>query len=236
MPQHVTICEMSPRDGLQVLNRSQRIPLEMRRSLIQSLQRAKFPYIEVGSFVSEKYVPQMRDTPELFRAKLPEYSGQLAALVPNAAYYERFKETPNLNTVAIFLSASEAYSLKNKKIAIADDLADAKQIAAAARKRGHRLRTHLSGAFRDPIDSSETDADLVARISNELIQMGCETVALADTDGRATPGDLERTISRVASSIDMSRIGVHLHDRSGAAIANAREAYRLGILSSTLGS
>src|SRR3954471_19248926 len=106
---------MSPRDGMQSVNRDCRIPLEMRLQLIRALQRAGFPYIESGSFVSPKVFPQFEDTPDLFR-ELQPYSGQLAALLPNFEYYETFKDTPNLNTVAVFLSASDEYSRKNKRI------------------------------------------------------------------------------------------------------------------------
>ena len=231
MAERVTICEMSPRDGMQVINRSSRIGFDMRLSLLQALQRGNFPYIEAGSFVSPKVLPQLGDTPELLRqAKLPNYGGQLAALVPNAKFYERFKDTANLTTVALFLSASEEYSQKNKRISIADDLADARQVARQARAQGHRLRAHLSGAFRGlTADNKPSDADLVARMCRELIDFGCQTVALADTDGRATPQDIHRVISRAASESDMARLGVHLHDRLGLAIANTWEAYRLGV-------
>jgi hydroxymethylglutaryl-CoA lyase len=145
--------------------------------------------------------------------------------------YERFKDTPNLTTVAVFVSASDAYSRENKRVSIADDLADARQIARQAQSRGHRLRAHVSAAFRDPLGGrGATDLDVVARVTRELIDAGCQTVALADTDGRATPPEVGRTIGRLTDGgIDVARIGVHLHDRFGHAIANAWEAYRLGV-------
>src|SRR3954464_8883370 len=148
MPDQVTICEMSPRDGMQSVNHDCRIPIELRLSLIEALKRARFPYIEAASFVSPKVFPQFADSAELLQ-RAGTYSRQLAALVPNLKYYEQFKSTPNLNCVAVFLSASDEYSRKNKRISLDDDLADAKQIAIAARANGHRKRAHLSGAFRD---------------------------------------------------------------------------------------
>ena len=230
MPDHVTICEMSPRDGMQSLNRDSRIPLELRVELIQILQRAGFPYIEAASFVSPKVFPQFADSVELM-SRLEPYDGQLAALVPNTKYYEQFKATPNLGTVAVFLSASDEYSRKNKRISLADDLADAKLIATAAKQNGHRIRAHLSGAFRDlTADNRETDPKQVAMVCRELIQAGYETVALADTDGRATPSDVRRILSHVVESgLDIAKIGLHLHDREGRAIENLAEAFRLGI-------
>jgi hydroxymethylglutaryl-CoA lyase len=232
MSDQVTICEMSARDGMQVLNRSGRVPFEMRLALLRALERARLPYIEVGSFVSPKIFPHLQDTPELFRdAHDATYRGQLAGLMPNLRYYEQFKDTPNLMTAAVFVSASEEYSQKNKNISIHDDLADAKRIAEVARQQGHRVRAHLSGAFRDPIRSdTQTDPDFVRQMCQELIRAGCETVALADTSGRATPPDIQRTIAHLVShEIDLARIGVHLHDRFDHAMANAWEAYRLGV-------
>jgi hydroxymethylglutaryl-CoA lyase len=234
MAERVFICEMSPRDGMQALNRSGRIPFEMRLELIRSLRRARLPYIEVGSFVSPRVLPHMEDTPRLFEHLSGDgYAGQLAALVPNVRQYERFKETPNLTTVALFVSASEAYSQKNKRVGIAEDLEDAGRIAGLARDAGHRLRAHVSAAFRDPLGHrGETDPALVTRVCRELAAIGCQTIALADTDGRATPRDVQRTIAAVLDAgIEPDRLGVHLHDRFGHAIANAWEAYRLGIRS-----
>jgi hydroxymethylglutaryl-CoA lyase len=230
MPERVTICEMSPRDGMQSLNRDCRIPLAMRVKLIQVLQRARFPYIEASSFVSPKVFPQFADSVELM-SRLEPYEGQLAALVPNAKYYEQFKATPNVNTVAVFLSASDEYSRKNKRIGLADDRTDAKRIAAAAKQNGHRLRAHLSGAFRDlTAENRETDPQQVTLVCADLIDAGFETVALADTDGRGTPSDIRRVISHLRESgLDIAKIGVHLHDREGRAIENLGEAFRLGV-------
>jgi hydroxymethylglutaryl-CoA lyase len=231
MSDRVTICEMSPRDGMQSVNRDCRIPIEMRLSLIDALKRAKFPYVEAASFVSPKVFPQFADSVEVLTRAGPYNEGQLAALVPNLKYYEQFKSTPNLDCVAVFLSASDEYSRKNKRISLEDDLADAKQIAAAAKLSGHAMRAHLSGAFRDlTAENRETDPKQVARVCNELVDSGCQTVALADTDGRATTKDMQRIISHLReSNIDIAKIGVHLHDRDHHAIDNAREAFRLGV-------
>lgn len=230
MAERVTICEMSPRDGMQSLNRDCRIPIAMRIELIETLQRARFPYIEASSFVSPKVFPQFADSVELM-SHLKPYEGQLAALVPSVKYYEQFKATPNLNTVAVFLSASDEYSRKNKRISLADDLADAKRIAAAAKQNGLFIRAHLSGAFRDlTAENRETDPKDVAMVCKALIEAGCETVALADTDGRAKPNDIRRIIAHLRESgLDIAKIGLHPHDRDGRAIENLSEAFRLGV-------
>jgi hydroxymethylglutaryl-CoA lyase len=198
----------------------------MRIRLLKTLQRARLPCIEAGSFVSAKFMPQFQDTAELLhRARLHDYSGQLAVLVPNLKYYQQHKSSGPFDTVAMFLSASEAYSQKNKRVSIEQDLADAKELAAAARADGRRVRAHLSGAFRDPIEQVPADLHIVARICVELLDAGCEHVSLADTDGRAARGDLERIIPQ----LDVTRVALHLHDRSGQAIAQALLALDLGV-------
>jgi len=225
----IRLCEMIPRDGMQVLNRSNAIPFQMRLDLLATLQKARLPYIEVGSFVSPKVFPQMEDTPRLFE-RLAPYDGQLAGLVPNAKYYERFQATPNMDTVALFLSASEAYSQANKRISIEDDLADAARIADAAKANHHRLRAHLSAAFRDLTDANRpSPPEQVADICRRLIDMGCEEIALADTDGRAFPTDVDKTLTYLLKAIPADRLAVHLHDRYGQGVANALAAYRCGI-------
>ena len=132
MADRVTICEMSPRDGMQSVNRDCRIPIEMRLKLIDALKRARFPYIEAASFVSPKVFPQFADSAELLTRAGPYEHGQLAALVPNLKYYEQFKSTPNLRCVAVFLSASDEYSRKNKRI---DTPRPARILQAAASAR-----------------------------------------------------------------------------------------------------
>jgi hydroxymethylglutaryl-CoA lyase len=233
MADKVTICEMAPRDGMQILNRSARIPKEMRLALLKALQRAGMPYIEAGSFVNPKVLRQLADTDELLRGlDTKSYRGKLAVLVPNLKYYLLHQDVPNLNTVAIFLSASEDYSRKNKRVSIEEDLAEAEKIAELAKHNNHGLRAHLSAAFRDlSPDNLHTDPRIVVRIAKRLLDMGCEMVALADTDGNAMPKDIQATIQYlIDAGIEVSRLGVHLHDR-GQATANAWKAYELGIRS-----
>jgi hydroxymethylglutaryl-CoA lyase len=225
----VRICEMSPRDGLQALNRSAALPLATRVELVKTLQRAGLPYIEAGSFVSPRVHPSMADTAELMRSIEPA-GGQLAALVPNRKYYERFRAAPNLDTVALFVSASEEYSLANTRMTIEEALDTASEVAGAARDDGYRLRAHLSGAFRDLTEANRpSPEDRVVEICGRLFEMGCEEGALADTDGRATPGDIERVIGAAVGALGAGRIGVHLHDRYGFGLTNAYVAYRAGV-------
>jgi hydroxymethylglutaryl-CoA lyase len=229
MMAEVKICDVSLRDGMQILNRHAVIPLEARLKVVEALVRAGVPYIEVGSFVNPRVVPAMRDTRELLE-RMPPYTGQIAALAPTVEYYERLREAPRVNTVALFVSASEAYSLANTRMSIGQALDAAASVATAAVEDGYRLRGYLSYAFRDKTQTrGETPVEKVEEICRQLITMGCETVALSDTDGLATPQDIERIVVPLSDRLGLDHIGVHLHDRRGLGVTNAYVAYQTGI-------
>jgi hydroxymethylglutaryl-CoA lyase len=222
----VKICDVSLRDGMQILNRHAVIPLEARLKLVEALVRAGLPYIEVGSFVNPRVVPAMRDTTELLR-RMPPYDGQIAALAPTLEYYEHLKEAPRVNTVALFVSASERYSQKNTHMSVDQALDAAAGVAAAARADGYGLRGYLSYAFREW--GREMPVAKVEEICSRLVEMGCDTVALSDTDGLATPRDMERLVGHLADTLGLEAIGVHLHDRRGLGVTNAFAAYQAGV-------
>ena len=228
MPE-VKICDVSLRDGMQILNRHGVIPLEARLQLAEALVRAGVPYIEVGSFVNPRVVPAMQDTSELL-ARFPPYEGQIAALAPTLAYYRQLTENERANTVALFVSASETYSQANTRMSVEQALDAAGEIADAARADGYRLRGYLSYAFRDKSrPDEEMPVEWVERICGRLIAMGCETIALSDTDGLATPREIEGLVGHLAAGIGLDHIGVHLHDRRGLGITNAFVAFRAGV-------
>ncbi len=228
MPE-VKICDVSLRDGMQVMNRHAVIPLEARLRLVEALVRARVPYLEVGSFVSEKVVPAMKDTAELLRRMLP-YDGQIAVLVPTFEYYKLLQEAERINTVALFVAASEAYSQANTRMSVAEALDRAAEVASAARADGFRLRGYLSYAFRDRTQpKGETPVERLEEICERLLEMGCGIVALSDTDGLATPNDIDRVVGHLASRIGLDHIGVHLHDRRGLGVTNAYAAYQAGV-------
>ena len=228
MPE-VKICDVSLRDGMQVLNRHAAIPLDARAQLAEALVRAGVPYIEVGSFVNPRVVPAMSDTAELLAA-LPPYDGQVAALAPTLEYYQRLKEAPRVDTVALFVSASETYSRANTRMSVEQALDAAEEIAVAAVADGYRLRGYLSYAFHDRSQpDGRMPVETVERICGRLTTMGCETIALSDTDGMATPRHIERLVGHLADRIGLEAIGVHLHDRRGLGITNAYVAYGAGV-------
>ncbi|MEE2778431.1 MAG: hypothetical protein VYE73_16895 [Acidobacteriota bacterium] len=225
----VKICDVSLRDGMQVMNRHAVIPLEARLHLVDALIRANVPYIEVGSFVNPRVVPAMADTRELLH-RMPAYDGQIACLVPNLKYYQELKLAARVNTVALFVSASEDYARKNTRMTVDEAVDAAARVAEAALADGHRLRGYLSFAFRDPsMADGLQPVEQIERITRRLIDIGCEAVALSDTDGMASPSDLQRVIGHVRSEIGLDHVAVHLHDRRGLGITNAFAAYQEGV-------
>ncbi len=222
----VKICDVSLRDGMQILNRHAVIPLEARLQLANALVRAGVPYIEVGSFVNPRVVPAMRDTTELLR-RMPPYDGQVAALAPTLEYYEQLRQAPRVDTVALFVAASEEYSRKNTRMSVDEALDAAARVGEAARADGYRLRGYLSYAFREK--GREMPVARVEEICGRLVEVGCETVALSDTDGMATPADIERLVGHLGGTLGLDAIGVHLHDRRGLGVTNAYVAYSAGV-------
>ena len=223
----VRICEMVPRDGLQMLNPQRLVSVETKMALIDAITAAGVTFIEVGSFVSPRAVPQMANTPDVCTALILRPGVEYAALVPNLKYYEMFART-NLTSVALFVSASELYSQFNLRQSIADSMVEAAKVAAAARKNGHRLRAHLSAVFHD-IDGGDSDLDVAIDMTLRLVEMGCEHVALADTKGTTNPTRVRTVMREVSEAVDMSRLAIHLHDSYGMGIANALTAYECGV-------
>lgn len=228
---------MSPRDGLQFIAAgvgaaAHHVPLEARLQLVRRLIAANLPFIEVGAFVSPKVTPQMADTDALCAALAADPGPPhivLAALVPNLNHYQRFRAT-RLHCVSLFVSASEAYALANTRASAEDLMRAAADVAAAARHDGRTLRAHLSAAFQDIADGRRpSDLPRVIDLAQRLVQMGCECVALADTNGDSNPRRVREVVRAVADAVGLPRVAVHLHDRNGAGLANALAAFDAGV-------
>lgn len=228
----VTLCEMAPRDGLQFLGAHadgpRRIPLEQKLALVTALQDARLPYIEIGAYVSPKVTPQMADTDELAQRVERRPGVQLAALVPNLKHYERLRRG-RCETVALFVSASEGYSQKNMGTSLAQALEWAREVADAARADQRRVRAHVSGAFQDVFSAADADLASVVDVAQKLRGMGCECVALADTNGQTHPRRIREVLRAVGDAVGLGAIAVHFHDRGGQGIVNVFAAFEAGV-------
>ncbi len=223
----IRICEMAPRDGLQSLNRESFATTESKLALVDALAAAGIDFIEVGSFVSPRAVPQMADTGDLCTCLTKRADVEYAALVPNMKYYEAFRPS-ELTTLALFVSATEAYSQFNLRQSIADAMTAAGDVAKAARADGFKLRAHLSAVFQD-LDGSDTDVGVVVDLSHRLLEMGCAHVALADTKGTTNPKRVRAVLGEVERKVGLDRMTVHFHDSYGMGVANALVSYDCGV-------
>ncbi len=221
------ICEMAPRDGLQSLNKEKLIPADQKVALVNALTDAGLDFVEVGSFVSKRAVPQMADTIDVAANITKPDICDLAALVPNAKYYEEFKSS-SLNMAAIFVSASEAYSQFNLRMSIEESMTAASAVAESAKRDGFTLRAHLSAVFQD-IDGSDSDLKIATDLTRRLIDLGCDHVALADTKGTTHPLRVRQVIAHLAAAVPLDKLAVHFHDSFGMGVANALMAYECGV-------
>ena len=216
LPQHVRLVEVGPRDGLQ--NEKQPIEVADKVRLVDDLSAAGLGYIEVGSFVSPKWVPQMAGSAEVF-AQIQRKAGvTYAALTPNLKGFEGALEA-GVREVAVFAAASEAFSQKNINCSIKESLERFVPVMDAARANDIRVRGYVSCVLGCPYDGA-IDPKQVASVAAELFAMGCYEVSLGDTIGTGTPGATRRLIETVALQIPRENLAGHFHDTYGQALAN----------------
>lgn len=216
MPTHVRLVEVGPRDGLQ--NEKQPIEVADKVRLVDELSAAGLGYIEVGSFVSPKWVPQMAGSAEVF-AQIQRKAGvTYAALTPNLKGFEGALQA-GVREVAVFAAASEAFSQKNINCSIKESLERFVPVMEAARANDIRVRGYVSCVLGCPYDGAIAPAQ-VASVAAELFAMGSYEVSLGDTIGVGTPGATRRLIDTVAAQIPREKLAGHFHDTYGQALAN----------------
>ena len=225
MSECVEIFEMAPRDGLQ--NEKRQIPTAAKIALVDCLSRAGFRRIEVGSFVSPKWVPQMADSAAVFAgiARAPGVS--YAALTPNMKGYEAARAA-RADEVAIFASASEGFSRANLNCSIAESLERFVPILQAARADNVKVRGYVSVVTDCPFDGPTPPAN-VARVAAALRDMGCYEVSLGDTIGQGRPESVSAMLEAVLNELPPERLAGHFHDTAGRALANIEASLALGL-------
>lgn len=225
LPKKVRIFEVGPRDGLQ--NEKTPVTAQQKVALVNRLSDAGFSFIEVGSFVSPKWVPQMKDSAEVFadidRAKGAVY----AALTPNLQGLQAAIEA-DADEVAVFGAASEAFSQKNINCSITESLQRFEPVMELATGCGLRVRGYVSCVVGCPYQGKVEPAK-VAEVSKALLDMGCYEVSLGDTIGVGTPASVERMIVEVIKFVSVDKLAVHFHDTYGQALANIYAALNMGV-------
>ncbi|MGA4445708.1 hydroxymethylglutaryl-CoA lyase [Ectopseudomonas chengduensis] len=225
LPKSVRLVEVGPRDGLQ--NEKQPISVADKVRLVDDLTAAGLSYIEVGSFVSPKWVPQMAGSAEVFAGIQRQPGVTYAALTPNLKGLEAALEA-KVEEVAVFAAASEAFSQKNINCSIADSLQRFVPLMEAAKAANVRVRGYVSCVLGCPYDG-EIAPEQVASVARELYAMGCYEVSLGDTIGTGTAGKMRSMLEVVARDIPRDRLAGHFHDTYGQALANIYASLLEGI-------
>jgi hydroxymethylglutaryl-CoA lyase len=225
LPSTVKIVEVGPRDGLQ--NEATSIPLEVKITLVDRLSAAGFANIEVASFVSPRWVPQMASSSEVM-AGIQRRPGVLySALAPNMIGFEAALAA-GADEIVIFGSASEAFSQKNINCSIVDSIARFAAVALAAKQHGLRLRAAVSCAFGCPYQG-DVALDSMADVVRRLSDLGCDEIDIADTIGVATPNKVHAVMARAAREFPVNQLAGHFHDTYGQALANIYAALEVGV-------
>ena len=225
MGEPVEIFEVGPRDGLQ--NEARRIPTREKIALIDCLSGAGFARIEVASFVSPNWVPQMADSAEVLRGIARAPGLRYAALTPNLRGLTDALEA-GADEVAIFGAASEGFSKANINATIEESLARFAPVMETANAEGIRVRGYVSCVVECPYDGLVAPVQ-VARVAARLWEMGCYEISLGDTIGRGTPEAVDAMLSAVGDVVPVDHLAGHFHDTSGRALENIEVALARGL-------
>jgi hydroxymethylglutaryl-CoA lyase len=225
LPDSVSVYEVSPRDGLQ--NEKTPIPLEGKLELLRALVAAGLARIELTSFVSPRWVPQLADADELVRAAQLPSGVTVSALVPNAKGFERALSA-GLKEIAVFMSASETHNRKNTNKTIAQSLDTFEEVVVPAREAGLAVRAYVSTVWGCPYEG-EVPVRTSLDIARRLLELGCYQVSLGDTIGVGTPLQTRDIVRAFLSEFPAQQLALHLHDTRGTALANALVGLELGI-------
>jgi hydroxymethylglutaryl-CoA lyase len=223
LPSHVKIVEVGPRDGLQA--ESQLLSVETRVEWINLLSQTGLKAIEVGSFVSPRWIPQLAESDKVYTHIHKGEGVDYSVLVPNLIGYEMARET-HVRSIAIFTAASETFCQKNMNTSINGSFTNFESFIPQAKEHGMRVRGYVSCAiacpYEGPIEPSQ-----VHKIASKLFSLGCDEIALGDTIGVGTPKQVQALLKNIP--IPREKLAVHFHDTYGQGIANIYAALQEGI-------
>ncbi len=225
LPKQVRVTEVGPRDGLQ--NEAKIVDVHDKLKLITALGTTGIKDIEITSFVSPTWIPQLADADQL--CQLLKLSSEIntSALVPNIKGYERAKRA-SLSTIAVFMSATETHSKKNINKTIKEALAVIGELVPLAKADGKRVRAYLSVVFVCPYEG-RVKPTIVVDLCRQLLELGVDEVSLGDTIGAATPLMVLELIDKLNSLNNQNKFALHFHDTYGMALANTAAGLEAGI-------
>jgi hydroxymethylglutaryl-CoA lyase len=225
LPDSVSIYEVSPRDGLQ--NERATVPLRSKLRLIDALVASGITRLEITSFVSPKWIPQLEDADDLAEHAKPPPGVSFSALCPNPQGLAR-AQAAGMQEIAVFLSASETHNRKNVNRTVGETLAVFEETIGPAREAGMRVRGYVSTVWGCPYEG-EVDPRRALALAKRLLSLGCYQVSLGDTIGVGTPRQTERILELMTAEIDPKQLAMHMHDTRGTALANVLVGLASGI-------
>lgn len=225
MDKKISIFEVGPRDGLQ--NIKNEIPINRKIELIDILSTTGIKKIECGSFVSAKWVPQMRGTDQIFQEILRKDGVKYTALTPNLKGFENAMNV-KVDEIAVFAAASETFSQKNVNCSIAESLERFEDIFKKARQKKIPVRGYVSCIVECPYEGT-VKPEKVLEVTSRLLEMGCYEVSLGDTIGKGTPKTVDALLKVICENLHAQQLAGHFHDTSDTAIKNVEIALKYGI-------
>lgn len=229
LPAKVKIVDVGPRDGLQ--NEKQPVPAEIKIGLVHRLQDAGLKEIEVTSFVSPKWVPQMADNAEVMAGIQRKPGVRYSVLTPNLKGFEAAVAPARElwpDEIVVFGAASEAFSQKNINCSIAESIERFAPVVAAARDKGIYVRGAISCTVGCPYegDIAPERVELVARLMKGI---GVQHIGVADTIGVGTPAKVQRALEAALKHYALNDVSGHFHDTYGQALSNTLAALEMGV-------
>ena len=221
----VSVYEVSLRDGMQ--NERATVPLRGKARLVDALVASGLRRIEITSFVSPKWIPQLADADELAEHAKPPPGVTFSALCPNAKGLERARAV-GMKEIAVFLSASETHNKKNVNKTIAETVSAFEETIGPAREAGMRVRGYVSTVWGCPYEG-DVDPKRALAVAETLLAMGCYQVSLGDTIGVGTPRQTARILAMMLDRIPRQKLAMHMHDTRGTALANVVVGLEMGI-------
>jgi len=230
----IRILEVGPRDGLQ--NERAVLPIDLRCRFVDLLSESGVSEIEVGAFVSPKWVPQMAGSDELFRCIRRRPGVVYSALVPNLQGLNRALAV-GVDKVAVFTAASESFNRRNINASISESIDRFRPVMTRAHAAGLTVRGYISTTFYCPYEG-QMQAQAALPVVEELLALGLDEVCLADTVGEARPDDVRRVLASVLLACPPERLSMHFHDTYHRAVQNALVAWQefdIGVFDSSAG-
>ncbi|RDL48254.1 3-hydroxy-3-isohexenylglutaryl-CoA/hydroxy-methylglutaryl-CoA lyase [Ensifer sp. M14] len=224
-PEHVTLVEMAPRDGLQ--NEKQLVDTTDKVRLVDLLSDCGYQRIEVTSFVSPKWVPQMADAAAVMAGIRRRAGTRYTVLTPNMQGFVAALAA-KADEMAIFASASETFSQKNINCSIAESIKRFRPVAEACRTNAVPLRGYVSCVVECPFEGAIAP-ESVAQVAAALMALGCYEISLGDTIGRGTPDAVDAMLVSVLADVSAGQLAGHFHDTSGRALCNIGVALDRGL-------